>query len=97
VKAQYSSFDEILIDYLNGNNPIPAVEKRVVEISGTNAQAPQNSKIYTIVSGDTLISIAQKQLGTNDWKRVYQENKSVIGENPNLIIVGQKINLTKAA
>ncbi|MEV5597312.1 transglycosylase family protein [Streptomyces sp. NPDC052496] len=44
---------------------------------------------YTVKSGDTLAKIAASH-GTN-WKSVYENNKSVIGGNPNLIFPGQKL------
>ncbi|MET9290562.1 transglycosylase family protein [Streptomyces sp. NPDC003077] len=46
---------------------------------------------YTVKSGDTLAKIAAAH-GTN-WKKVYADNKSVIGGNPNLIFPGQKLNV----
>ena len=42
-------------------------------------------------SGDTLSSIAKKYNTT--WQKIYEKNKSVIGSNPNLIRVGQKLEI----
>ena len=47
-------------------------------------------RYYTVVRGDTLIGIAKK-LGIKDWHTLYNNNKDVIGNNPNLIKVGQKL------
>ena len=47
--------------------------------------------VYTVKSGDTLSSIAQK-LGISSWQTLYSNNKSVIGSNHNLIYPGQKLN-----
>ena len=42
---------------------------------------------YTVVKGDTLNSIAKKFNTT--WQLIYEDNKDVIGNNPNLIKPGQ--------
>jgi len=43
---------------------------------------------YTVVHGDTLSGIAAKE-GIANWHTLYQENESVIGSNPDLILPGQ--------
>lgn len=45
--------------------------------------------IYTVQSGDNLSKIASKY-GTT-WKKIYEDNKDVIGSNPNLIHTGIKL------
>lgn len=45
-------------------------------------------KTYTVMSGDTLSGIAKK-LGISNWRTLYNNNKDIIGNNPNLIKVGQ--------
>lgn len=47
--------------------------------------------VYVVKSGDTLSSIAKKYNTT--WQKIYEKNKSVIGSNPNLIRVGQKLEI----
>lgn len=47
--------------------------------------------VYTVQRGDTLSGIAKK-LGIADWRTLYNLNKSIIGSNPNVIRVGQKLN-----
>ena len=47
--------------------------------------------IYTVQSGDTLSGIASKY-GTT-WQKIYNDNKSVIGSNPNLIKPGQVLTI----
>lgn len=46
---------------------------------------------YTVKPGDTLSGISDRYCGSwNDWPVIYDENKSVVGGNPNLIEVGEK-------
>lgn len=52
-----------------------------------------NEIIYTIKKGDTLSAIAKKY-GTT-WQKIYSDNRSVLGGNPNLIYAGQVIKIIK--
>ena len=45
--------------------------------------------VYTVKEGDTLSSIAEKY--KLNWKKLYEKNKDIIGENPDLIFPGQKL------
>lgn len=42
-------------------------------------------KTYTVKSGDCLSSIARKLTGNSDWHALYEQNKTVIGSNPNYL------------
>ena len=46
--------------------------------------------VYKVQRGDTLSGIAKK-LGIPNWRTLYEQNKAVIGSNPNLIRPGQKL------
>ncbi|MGW5652536.1 transglycosylase family protein [Streptomyces humi] len=46
---------------------------------------------YTVRAGDTLSRIAERH-GTS-WQRLYAANKAVIGDDPNLIVPGQRLAL----
>ena len=49
-------------------------------------------KTYTVKSGDSLWAISKKLTGNgNNWRTIYNKNKSVIGSNPDLIRPGQKL------
>lgn len=49
---------------------------------------------YIVKKGDCLWDIAEKQLGDGmRWSDLYEENRAVIGEDPNLIYVGIKLQL----
>ena len=50
------------------------------------------STTYTVVKGDNLSKIAKKLTGNSaNWKTIYEQNKDVIGGNPNLIYPGQEL------
>lgn len=50
--------------------------------------------MYKVKLGDTLSGISDSHCGTwNDWPGIYDANKPVIGGNPNLIEVGQKLKV----
>src|SRR5690606_24404783 len=46
---------------------------------------------YTVKQGDTLGKIAAA-FGTT-WQKIYELNKAIIGSNPNLIKIGQKLKI----
>ncbi|MGW2823443.1 transglycosylase family protein [Streptomyces sp. NPDC001443] len=46
---------------------------------------------YTVRPGDTLSGIAARH-GT-DWRRIYAANKAVIGDDPDVILPGQRLDL----
>lgn len=51
---------------------------------------PHTPKTYTVKKGDCLYNIARQFYGNpNEWKKIYNANKGVIGKNPNLIYPGQ--------
>lgn len=68
-------------------------------ITTTNSDRPVEKsvpKTYTVQSGDTLWKIAQKYLGNGSrWNEIYSynNNKSVIGGNPNLIQPGMVLSI----
>ncbi|MER6224712.1 transglycosylase family protein [Streptomyces sp. 900105755] len=69
--------------------------------SAPAAKAPQRSTAgtgrtsakgdYTVREGDTLSRIAERH-GTT-WQRLYAANRAVIGDDPNLIMPGQRLAL----
>lgn len=72
-----------------------AVQKRVNEILRGSKPAT-NTITYTVRKGDTLGAIAKKYLGsTSKWPQIYNANKAVIGNNPNLIKPGQVLKINK--
>ncbi|HEY0784185.1 MAG TPA: LysM peptidoglycan-binding domain-containing protein [Thermoanaerobaculia bacterium] len=59
-------------------------------ISAEEATAPAQ-KTYTVVAGDSLSKIAQREYGNaNEWRKIYEANKDTI-KNPDLIHPGQTL------
>ena len=63
----------------------------------TRTEQPASGGTYTVKSGDCLSSIARKTTGSSDWTALYEQNKDVIGSNPNLIYPGQVLTLPAGA
>ena len=58
------------------------------------AASPAAESEHVVASGESLSVIAQKYYGSaNDWPRIYQANKAIIGDNPDRIRVGQKLTI----
>lgn len=58
--------------------------------SGSSSTA---TKIYEVVSGDSLSKIAKREYGNaNEWKRIFEANKDVI-KDPDKIFPGQKLKI----
>lgn len=48
---------------------------------------------YTIVRGDSLSEISARAYGSVDFAALHEHNLSVVGANPNLIYIGQQIEI----
>ncbi len=58
------------------------------------AESGAKSGLYVVKKGDCLWSIAEEQLGDGMlWSGIYEANKAVIGDNPDLIYVGVELQL----
>jgi murein DD-endopeptidase MepM/ murein hydrolase activator NlpD len=49
---------------------------------------------YTVVPGDTLSGIAADKHLAGGWPRLYADNRAVVGDDPDLILPGQRLALT---
>lgn len=48
---------------------------------------------YSVVSGDYLSKIAAEHKLKGGWKKLYQDNRKVVGDDPSLIFPGMKLTL----
>ncbi|MEU0837321.1 peptidoglycan DD-metalloendopeptidase family protein [Streptomyces sp. NPDC005969] len=51
------------------------------------------TRTYSVVGGDNLSKIAAEQQVEGGWQKLYQDNRTVVGENPSLIFPGMKLTL----
>lgn len=60
----------------------------------TPPKKPAAQKTYTVKKGDCLYNISRQFYGNpNQWQKIYQANKNIIGGNPNLIYPGQTFTI----
>lgn len=85
IAMKYGTTYQELARINNIANPNVIYPGQVIKINGTAETT------YTVKSGDTLSGIANKY-GTT-WQKLYEKNKSVIGNNPNLIKPGQVLKI----
>lgn len=68
------------------NAATPSQQKAEQRPAPVNKSDNDGARTYTVKSGDSL----SKVFG-NNWRKVYEANKDVIGSNPNIIRPGQKL------
>ena len=68
------------------------VTKKVTAAATQRTAKAVNSTTYTVKKGDCLCMIAKNLTGSSaNWRAIYNQNKGVIGGNPNLIYPGQNL------
>lgn len=77
--------------------PRKVSDRPVADFSDVHGSSESTSPIsdhrYTVQSGDSLSTIAQREYGdASQWRRIYEANRSTIS-NPNLIQPGQVLTL----
>lgn len=77
-------------------HPAPAAKPKAAPAATPQAApaptAPANGT-YTVAPGDTLSVIADKLGVSGGWNTLYQNNQGVVGNNPDLILPGQVLNI----
>ncbi|WP_030981488.1 transglycosylase family protein [Streptomyces sp. NRRL WC-3744] len=71
--------------------PVRSTRAKAPERPATTTRRGASHGDYTVRQGDTLSTIAARH-GTT-WQRIYAANKAVIGDDPNLIVPGQRLAL----
>ncbi|MGQ4490057.1 transglycosylase family protein [Streptomyces sp. 372A] len=62
--------------------------------AATPTTVPGKRESYTVTPGDSLSGIASDQHLQGGWQRLYAANRTVVGEDPDLIFPGQRLTLT---
>ena len=71
----------------------PAPQKKAATAAPSPVAAPA-SQSYTVQPGDTLPSIAAQVYGdANQWSKVYEANRSTLGDDPNLVHAGDQLTI----
>ena len=87
IASLYGTTYQKLAEYNGISNPnliYPGQHIRIPEASGK-----VETITYVVKPGDNLSKIAKAY--NTSWQKIYEDNKDVIGKNPNLIYVGQKL------
>ncbi|NJQ00287.1 transglycosylase family protein [Streptomyces zingiberis] len=63
------------------------------DASATRSPGKRLTDSYRVVSGDSLYGIAGAQDVDGGWQQLYEANREVIGEDPDLILPGQRLAL----
>lgn len=62
-------------------------------VKGGSSSTAATSKVYVVVSGDSLSKIAQREYGNaNQWNRIYEANRDIL-KDPDKIYPGQKLRI----
>ena len=93
--------------------PVCSVRAGLTRGGGTPGTAPQSTRTaqaktpattvpgkrdsYTVARGDSLSAIAAAQRVRGGWQHLYAQNRTVVGDDPDLILPGQRLSLTGTA
>ena len=78
-----------------GVRAVPAAPRQ--ESSTASSARPSPGTSYRIRSGDSLSRISQEAYGTAKyWERIYQANRSLIGDDPADLTVGMSLRIPKS-
>ena len=89
IAKRYGTTYQKLAEYNGIKNPnIIHVGQKII-IPGSNGKPATNEIAYIVKAGDNLSKIAKAYNTT--WQKIYNDNKNVIGGNPNRIYPGQRL------
>ncbi|MFF8293320.1 transglycosylase family protein [Streptomyces sp. NPDC016309] len=63
----------------------------------TPTTVPGKRESYTVARGDSLSGIAEAKRVRGGWQRLYEDNRTVIGGDPDIIMPGQRLTLRTTA
>ena len=78
--------------WVGGNPPTPTPAPTAAPAASPSPEAAGES--YTVAEGDTLATIAEKFYGDSAlWRRIYDANRSTIGDNPDSVRIGTTLRI----
>ena len=84
---------EIIIDHASNTKEKLMTEEMPDFSNVQGGSSSTATKIYEVVSGDSLSKIAKREYGNaNEWKRIYEANRDILND-PNKIYPGQKLKI----
>ena len=86
IASKYGTTYQVLASYNNIKNPNKIYVGQVIKIPSSNEE---KTNTYIVEKDDTLINIAKKY--NINWKDLYEKNKDIVGDNPDLIKPGMKL------
>lgn len=87
--AEFKEYRKVKVKTKKKREPLP---KKVTPAATERTAKEVSSTTYTVVSGDCLSKIAKNLTGNSaNWRAIYEQNKDVIGDNPDLIYPGQQL------
>lgn len=89
IAKKYNCSLNDLISLNNIKNPNLIFVGNILKIPNVNKT--KEDSIYIVKQGDTLSGIAKKY--NTSWNLIYENNKHIIGSNPDLIYAGQKLKI----
>ncbi|MFD8422665.1 LysM peptidoglycan-binding domain-containing M23 family metallopeptidase [Streptomyces sp. NPDC059466] len=74
---------------------VPSAVQKITTVSATAGSAAEKStaKTYVVKAGDTLAKIADRQHVSGGWKKLYADNRAVVGGDPTRISPGLKLTI----
>ncbi|MFB7215628.1 peptidoglycan DD-metalloendopeptidase family protein [Streptomyces sp. NPDC056255] len=65
-------------------------------VPATPTTVPGKRESYTVARGDSLSAIAATERVRGGWQHLYAQNREVVGDDPDLILPGQRLSLDTA-
>jgi nucleoid-associated protein YgaU len=98
-KEDETKKEEARKKYVAGTSTKADIDKAKADMLKKQAELVKKAKEvkkHTVVSGDTLSSISQKYYkDIGKYMKIYEANKALIGDNPDLIKPGQELVIPK--
>lgn len=72
---------------------VQSISAKAQKAAGNSAEKNSGTTTYTVKSGDYLSKIADEQNVDGGWKKLYSDNREVVGSDPSLIHPGLKLSI----